>query len=718
MRMLTFGRYEILECSNPYNSSDSVVQIIQGADVKVLNTDLQTHIHWKDNIINSSIDKVSFLIENKDHKLGDIFENSPYGIIKKNRTGIGATTLELVSKRNSIIVVTTKSLAYNKAKSRKDEQGNWSVLYVGSEVSGAINLPKIHEYLSNETIVHKKFLVVADSLYKVIDAIGDSVYESYFLMVDEIDSFQSDSTYRPRLENVIDYYLKFNPKKRCLVSATINEFSNKLIAAEPVINVIFNDQIQKNIDLIHTNNHNAVAVDKIRRLYAKSNDKIVVAYNKILNIRQIIEELGDEYKHDCEILCSSSSISSAGDYYGVLIDDSLTKRITFLTCSYFVGIDIKNRYHLIAISNTKHNYTLLSFERLIQIAGRCRDSLGLLSETIIFDSFEYDFPKTPEQYRSYALSMATDLKDYVNDMDVIINKFSDIIGSGFSTVKDDIIEKAKFRFPDNFTIPVLRENVNEEYVPAFFNIDAIYEFYKLRTDLYSNPEQLQEKLISEGHIVNFDAVYKEISEEQAEINQRIYAELSSNQEAELDKLIDILTELYYSDSLNNNEIRKLVKSTAFSFYCQKFIGRFYHLYKFIPFLQLIDKLKEISNQNEKAFRSFNYAAIFWALDNNHPFKSQIISEFHVGVQFTRAELIDKLRPIVKYLLQRNLNDAQLIHFIKQICNITRGNSKATTIFTINSENSFNPRCFEGEPVNVISNLIDNNELNSLLLFGE
>lgn len=73
MRMLTFGRYEILECSNPYNSSDSVVQIIQGADVKVLNTDLQTHIHWKDNIVNGSIEKVSFLIENKDHKLGIFF---------------------------------------------------------------------------------------------------------------------------------------------------------------------------------------------------------------------------------------------------------------------------------------------------------------------------------------------------------------------------------------------------------------------------------------------------------------------------------------------------------------------------------------------------------------------------------------------------------------------------------------------------------------------
>lgn len=47
-------------------------------------------------------------------------------------------------------------------------------------------------------------------------------------MIDEIDVLQSDNNYRPQLEDVIDYYLLFPPKNRCMVTATMKEFTNPL----------------------------------------------------------------------------------------------------------------------------------------------------------------------------------------------------------------------------------------------------------------------------------------------------------------------------------------------------------------------------------------------------------------------------------------------------------------------------------------------------------
>ena len=85
-------------------------------------------------------------------------------------------------------------------------------------------------------------------------------------MVDEIDSYQYDSSFRPILEDVIDYYFKFNKNLRCLVSATVGEFSNPDIAKEPVINVEFNNPAPRNIKLVNTNSCPNSVVDVIIQL--------------------------------------------------------------------------------------------------------------------------------------------------------------------------------------------------------------------------------------------------------------------------------------------------------------------------------------------------------------------------------------------------------------------------------------------------------------------
>ncbi|MER8245202.1 hypothetical protein, partial [Acinetobacter baumannii] len=74
------------------------------------------------------------------------------------------------------------------------------------------------------------------------------------------------------------------------------------------------------------------------------------------------------------------------EYYTEILDKHLSKQLTFMTCTYFVGIDIDEPFHLISIADTNYPYTLLSEDKLQQIAGRCRIAGGLLSETIIYNS--------------------------------------------------------------------------------------------------------------------------------------------------------------------------------------------------------------------------------------------------------------------------------------------------------------------------------------------
>lgn len=387
--IVSIGRYEILYATTPYYHENGevedihTVQYLNNAHVRYNEVYLHYEIDWKEK--GKSINAINFLMPKDKGHLQDVFVTTPHGLIKKNKTGIGATTLELNSPRNSIIVVPTRALAYGKAINSKieGEPNKYRVLYVGGEITGFV-VPTISAYLMDSSIRYKKFIVVADSLQRLLKVIGKEHYKDYFLMVDEIDSYQYDCSYRPNMENVMDYYFQFPVSHRCLVSATIGEFSNKNITEEPVINVQFDNPQSRNIKLIHTDK----AEIRLRKLIEKvatdnPNDKILIAYNSVKGCVTIINSLSDSLQAECAILCSSKN-EEITKYYSDIVDDKLPKRITFMTCTYFVGVDITERFHLITTINVAKPHTILSTDKLQQIAGRCRHPRGLLSETIIY----------------------------------------------------------------------------------------------------------------------------------------------------------------------------------------------------------------------------------------------------------------------------------------------------------------------------------------------
>lgn len=654
----SIGKYEILYASSYFIENDEsyqskAIQCLNNAEVKYL-VDLKCETNWQ--VIGESINYISFLMPKDEAKLGDIFLTSPYGLIKKNRTGVGATTLELNSPRNSIIVVPTKTLAYNKAKNSKIKikgEEKYKIQYVGGTITG-FKIPTIEKYLSDSDIEDKKFLVVADSLPKLLNIIGEENYKDYFFMVDEIDSYQYDGYYRPALEDVIDYYFKFPPTQRCLVSATVGEFSNPEIQEEPIINVTFNEPQPRNITLLHTNNVIATTVKHIKATIEQHPDeKILIAYNLVRRgIIPIIESLDEALRKECAILCSTTSKVYAGDYYTEIIEKKLSNKITFMSCTYFVGVDISERFHLISISDSDYSHTLLSEDKLEQIAGRCRDSEGLLSETIIYKSRNKIDNK---QFSTNSLRNLKDkiikesklLADFTNTIPVLKNIYPELKENWLRQINmDAIVINSLKSYCNTQKIKLIRKNIDSDFHPAYLNIDNILIQFKLLNTLYSSKESLFGSLKKDGNeIVDFQDLIEDEERISKDIQDGIKDYITA---VETDEIEDIIEQLSNGGSLEEKaSIAFKLKMTSTN-NAKIFIDRFIELQRYLPFQKLALTLPQYKSENQ--YNKFYNSIIFWALSEEHPFKIAFKEKFPLDVQMTGERIKENLnRLLMSYL---------------------------------------------------------------------
>lgn len=659
--IISFGKYKILytyenvpnlnprALNEDWVYKDDLVRSVNNAEVKYL-VDLKCKITWQ--VIGESIACISFLMPRDEAKLGDIFLTSPYGLIKKNRTGVGATTLELNSPRSSIIVVPTKALAYNKAKNSKIKikgEEKYKIQYVGGAITG-FKIPTIEKYLSDPDITHKKFLVVADSLPKLLNTIREENYKDYFFMVDEIDSYQYDGSYRPALEDVIDYYFKFPSTKRCLVSATVGGFSNAKIEEEPVINVAFNQPKPRNITLLHTNNVIATIVKHIKATIEQyPNDKILIAYNLVKRgIIPIIESFDEALRKECAILCSTTSKAYAGNYYTEIIGGKLSNKITFMTCTYFVGVDISERFHLISISDSDYSHTLLSEDKLEQIAGRCRDSEGVLSETIIYKSRNKIDNK---QFSTNSLRNLKDkiikesklLADFTNTIPVLKNIYPELNENWLRRINmDSIIINSLKSYYNTQKVKLIRKNIDSNFQPAYLNIDNILIQFKLLNTLYSSKERLFDSLKKNGNeIVDF----QDLIENEERISQDIQDGIKDYVTAvETDEIENIIEELSEGNSLDEKaSIAFKLKITSTN-NAKTFIDRFLELQAYLPFDKLTSMLPQYKTKYQ--YDKFYNSVIFWALSDNHHLKGIVKERLPLNIPMIGDQIREKLNSIL------------------------------------------------------------------------
>src|SRR5690554_6734952 len=88
---LNDDRYELKTIIDPNNSSSVKLKSIQGAEI---NTEKYDFKHYYDHNLDSKIEvyKSRLVMPDAEFKLSEIFKSTPYGLIDKGRTGIGATT--------------------------------------------------------------------------------------------------------------------------------------------------------------------------------------------------------------------------------------------------------------------------------------------------------------------------------------------------------------------------------------------------------------------------------------------------------------------------------------------------------------------------------------------------------------------------------------------------------------------------------------------------
>ena len=632
-------------------------------------------------------------------KLSEILTFLPHGLIDKKITGIGATHLEMYCPRHSIIVTPTRVLAYNKAIKEESK-----FLYVGSAYNGkTTSIQDINNYLDNPSIQYKKFLVVADSLPKLLSVLegkkDTDVYNDYFLMVDEIDTYQSDNYYRPVLSNVIDYYLKFNIEKRALVSATINSFSHPKLKEEDVTQIICNDTLKRSIRLTPTNNINqslANVIEETRENYPT--DKMLIAYNSVQNILNTIKLLPFEIQEECGILCSEYNKVEVGGYETRINEqDRLSHQITFMTCAYFTGIDIADQCHLITVSNIQKSHSVLPLSRMIQIHGRCRN--GVLSDTVIYNYKKKQLSYSIDEYYNSLIQKANKIITLLNIAEELQENDGNITNL-FNRIRKLIIEKASGDDDNLFhgvSIPLTREAMDGKPEISYFNIDALCEKMNAYAALYSDAEGLYNQL-REEHIVIPEGLYFRVSDEQKAAEKQVRVDIKDKHKESLLKLKEKLISLILHNELNAEKLSELIHESKGK--QADYLWKMKKHCKYVDNKFLAEELYNICQKNKKAYRGFNNALSFWVLDAKHPFKLQVLSSFEQGKKYSSKQIQDTLSPIIRY------------HFFKvkitksRLTNLFNNIFKRTYTKGMYSVKGENPRQIP-EPISKISSEVDN-----------
>lgn len=436
--------------------------------------------------------------------LGDVLNMLPHGRIDKRETGIGATTLELKCPRNSIIVQPLRITASSKAEGRDD------VFYFGNKKrssTGRISTKgidreiELKEYLNNSDFPYKKISVVADSLPKLIvemEEVGIDVFNSYFLLVDEIDSIQKDSAFRKRMEPCMSIYKQFSSSSRAVISATLLSFSDPELSSEPLTEFRFVPHKKGSVNLIRSSKINETAYEVIYSLLNKGG-KILVALNSLNDIKYISKELvKNGYCTYDEITslygANNDNHKKMQDFApGEIVKGSLPNRINFITSAYFTGYDLKDKYHLIIVSDSHKGNTMLSEFEIYQIAGRSRDRSGLLSFKVI-----YNLKSTIE--KSYSKDECIDIAERsLKTLDCLSINYQ---GSSLGLREELSImnQFANINVLGGFSF--LKEDGNGVFDISYLSLDAYLEKVRVINDVYSKKGYLTNFLNDYGYYVN------------------------------------------------------------------------------------------------------------------------------------------------------------------------------------------------------------------------
>lgn len=399
---------------------------------------------------------------------------------------------------------------------------------------------------------------------------------------------------------------------------------------EPMLVAKYNDKEERQTpyQVIHTNNPNLIVAGYIQERHGDG-EKIVIAYNSITDINEIILLLPEELRSRCGVLCSEESKGKVKDYYVELVDKKLEKDITFMTCVYFVGVDINEGFQLVSVVNADVPYTLLSLDRLTQIRGRCRHKEGVITETIYYstkDSSKYKFGNLKmDEYRSRLLKKADKIMQLYSTMNGFIEEegeMKDEFKSLFDKVKPAIQSYATETM-GSLEVSLTRIDIDKNYKISYFNIDALVEMFDLLNNLYYKKGKLEE----ECGVGIGDTIYLEFTEEQERCRRIVQGDKKERKHELMEVAKEKILILSNEDRLTKEEIEQLKREKG-----QKDIERYYDwvidLYEYVEINELLSFLGKDPESRE--YRNYKNGVIFKALEDTNLFKAALLTRFPVS----------------------------------------------------------------------------------------
>ena len=324
-------------------------------------------------------------------------------ILAKTVPGIGATTLEIESKRHSIIIEPNVPVIKGKKQKHKSLFG----VYEGVSTNNII------DYLQKplKKGEYKKIMTTPESFFKVMramQALQIDCHKDYMLLFDECDKIIKDIDYRNAIALPIEDFFLFENK--AFVSAT------PILPTDPrfeqqnfqIIKIVPDYDYTKTMQLVTTNN--VVAV--FRKILAMCENKrqVCIFLNSTDTILAIIKKFGLE--NQSKVFCSQDSVDKLNklSYTNACADLEFDSKkhvklaqYTFFTSRFFsaVDIDLQTKPAIIIMSDlfyAKHSM-IDPHTEAIQILGRFRNGTGGIIHVSNFNPY---LPfKTPEQLQSY-----------------------------------------------------------------------------------------------------------------------------------------------------------------------------------------------------------------------------------------------------------------------------------------------------------------------------
>ena len=306
--------------------------------------------------------------------LSDVMSEIPSDcILSKRIPGCGATTLELDTERNSIIVVPNVPVIKSKC-------GKYSNLL---GVYEDVTIDKIRNYLTNNRL--HKIMTTPESFGKVKTACSSiDIYNHFFLLMDECHQLIKDVDYRTDIVLPMNDFFRF--KGKALVSATPIGFSDPRFKEFETIEISADYDYRQEIAVTHTYNTNK-AISEYLEKHAEGT--VCFFVNSVVMIYSIMKQF--DILEDSAVYCAPKSrLKLKNDYsfdnaYNDWSADTM-KRYNFFTGRFFTAFDLDLPYQpdLVMVTDPYiSEYTILDIDTdCIQICGRFRN--GTKSATHIY----------------------------------------------------------------------------------------------------------------------------------------------------------------------------------------------------------------------------------------------------------------------------------------------------------------------------------------------